>query len=397
MNAVDNLWSATLEEIKRGYRFDAEQEAFTCLICGASFTEGRIYNYDGELYAAEKGVRAHIEKEHGSVFQFLLGLDKKYTGLTELQKNLLGFFYQGLNDQEIVAATGTGSSSTIRNHRHTLRERAKQAKVFLAIMELVDEQLSSRERPTALARSAAGYEQKVLATYFREGVHGPLRSLPHHGRKKAIVLEQLAKRFEPGRHYAEPEVNALLSAVHPDYVTLRRELIDYGFLDRERDGSRYWVKPASSATAQHPQASSPAGRQPEHNRAGVVPVPHAEARPTSRRAKEGTRLDRKMIKYEYKQTPRPMGVVRILNTANGKALVVGSLNLNGTINRHRLQLEQGLHSNRELQQDWQKYGPERFTFEVLEKLKPSEDSEHDYRDEVKALEQKWREQLQELY
>jgi len=46
----------------------------------------------------------------------------------------------GLSDNETAKELGTGSTSTIRNHRFTLREKQKQAKVFLAIMELLGEQ-----------------------------------------------------------------------------------------------------------------------------------------------------------------------------------------------------------------------------------------------------------------
>ena len=44
--------------------------------------------------------------------------------------------------------------------------------------------------------------------------------------------------FEPGQAYAEKEVNKTLSAVHPDYASLRRYLVDDEFLHR-RDGF-YW-------------------------------------------------------------------------------------------------------------------------------------------------------------
>jgi hypothetical protein len=30
--------------------------------------------------------------------------------------------------------------------------------------------------------------------------------------------------------------------VYDDYVTVRRYLIEYGFLDRKDDGSQYWLK-----------------------------------------------------------------------------------------------------------------------------------------------------------
>ena len=39
-------------------------------------------------------------------------------------------------------------------------------------------------------------------------------------------------RFEPGRVYTEPEVNEVLLGVHPDFAYLRRELVNYHYLER---------------------------------------------------------------------------------------------------------------------------------------------------------------------
>jgi hypothetical protein len=49
------------------------------------------------------------------------------------------------------------------------------------------------------------------------------------------------KRFEAGRDYAEPEVNAIIDANHlfGDYALLRRELVDRGLLQRDKAGRRY--------------------------------------------------------------------------------------------------------------------------------------------------------------
>ncbi|MGI6603835.1 MAG: GIY-YIG nuclease family protein [bacterium] len=105
-------------------------------------------------------------------------------------------------------------------------------------------------------------------------------------------------------------------------------------------------------------------------------------------------MDRRMIKQEYKQTPRPKGVIAIRNLVNGKILVLSSPNLDGGINRHRFQLEQGMHPNRQLQKDWNEYGAESFSFEILEELKLKEDPSHDYREDLEALEAKWLEHLQ---
>lgn len=65
---------------------------------------------------------------------------------------------------------------------------------------------------------------------------------PAKQQDKRLVLAYLATKFEAERHYTEKEVNALLNAWHTfaDYALLRRYLFDYGWLDRERDGSRYW-------------------------------------------------------------------------------------------------------------------------------------------------------------
>ena len=59
----------------------------------------------------------------------------------------------------------------------------------------------------------------------------------------------LATRFQPGRDYAEKEVNAMLVEGHTfgDWALLRRILCDWEFLDRESDCSRYWVRSGAEA------------------------------------------------------------------------------------------------------------------------------------------------------
>ncbi len=59
-----------------------------------------------------------------------------------------------------------------------------------------------------------------------------LRSIPTRRRPRAAVLMHLLLRFERGREYAEREVNALLATAHEDVAALRRELVDYRWLER---------------------------------------------------------------------------------------------------------------------------------------------------------------------
>ena len=76
---------------------------------------------------------------------------------------------------------------------------------------------------------------RVLRTFVR---NGRLVSIPAARSKRLVLLDWLAQRFEPGRHYPEREVNAILREVHPDVAALRRYLVDEGFLERLR--GEYW-------------------------------------------------------------------------------------------------------------------------------------------------------------
>jgi len=84
--------------------------------------------------------------------------------------------------------------------------------------------------------------EEFVRAYFKEGVDGPLSSFPKKEKRKIAILEQLILRFDPKRKYSEKEVNGILNNAFHDHVTVRRNLIEYGFLDRCPDGSRYWVK-----------------------------------------------------------------------------------------------------------------------------------------------------------
>ncbi len=246
------FWSASLTEMKRGYRHDPAAAAFVCLICGERFEQGRIYPVDDLLLEAERATQTHIGREHSSMFEALLGLDKKYTGLTEHQKELLTCFYQNLSDREIAVRMENGNTSTVRNQRFSFREKAKQAKIVLAIAELLEERSPKAERfieiPAGVARTDERFaiteaeNEAILQAYFKAGPNGPLSGFPKKEKRKIAILRQLIRRFDPGRIYTEKEVNAVLKSAFDDYVTLRRYLIEYGFMDRHPDGSRYWVK-----------------------------------------------------------------------------------------------------------------------------------------------------------
>lgn len=80
------------------------------------------------------------------------------------------------------------------------------------------------------ARRDEAYRKKILSNFF---VYGRLTTIPAQRRKRRVCLEEIARAFEPGRPYAEAEVNDILLRYHEDYCTLRREMICEGIMTRE--------------------------------------------------------------------------------------------------------------------------------------------------------------------
>lgn len=76
---------------------------------------------------------------------------------------------------------------------------------------------------------------KVLRSYLSDG---RMTSMPRPGRKRQILLEHIVQTFEPGRRYAEVDVNLALRQFWPDVAALRRYLVEADLLDRA--GGEYW-------------------------------------------------------------------------------------------------------------------------------------------------------------
>ncbi|MBN2184917.1 MAG: GIY-YIG nuclease family protein [Candidatus Krumholzibacteriota bacterium] len=102
---------------------------------------------------------------------------------------------------------------------------------------------------------------------------------------------------------------------------------------------------------------------------------------------------RKEIKREYKERKGSAGVFQVKNTENGKVLLGSSLNLEGPLNAHQFMLTTGSHRNKELQKDWNEYGPDKFVFEVLEVVEVKDAPGFNLSDELTLLEQIWIERL----
>jgi len=67
---------------------------------------------------------------------------------------------------------------------------------------------------------------------------GRIDQMPARRSRRLVVLDHVSRAFEPGRRYAESDVDVVLRAFFDDYAALRRYLVDEGFLARE--GGVYW-------------------------------------------------------------------------------------------------------------------------------------------------------------
>ena len=73
---------------------------------------------------------------------------------------------------------------------------------------------------------------------------GRLTAYPSKRKMKLYALIYLAGKFEPEVTYTEKEINDILNQWHTfcDPATLRRELYTHRFLDRNQNGTEYFME-----------------------------------------------------------------------------------------------------------------------------------------------------------
>lgn len=255
---IDKLIKMTMDEIKNGYTYDDRLDKYICNICSKEFENGEVFKIDNRYFDAEKMIKIHIQKEHAEVLQFLMSFDKKFTGITENQKELLSMIYSGMMDSEIAKKMGV-AATTIRHQKFTFREKAKQAKLYLAIYELAfqgmerNKNLSNIKDDIVDVHNGArmvddryfttkSEEEQVLSSMFSSLTPLKLTIFPAKEKKKIVILKKIAEQFEKDKRYSEKEINSTLKKIYEDFATIRRYLIEYGFMERTNDCKYYWLK-----------------------------------------------------------------------------------------------------------------------------------------------------------
>lgn len=241
----------TINEMKSGYRYKKAEDSYVCTQCGKEFMCGEVYPFNERFFDYRLAVKHHVSSEHGNRFDYLVNMESKYVTFTENQKNILSCMNEGLSDSEIAKKLGV-TSSTIRHQKFMFREKAKQAKMYLAVYELALMEDKSMDRLIPIHDSAKmvddryittnGEEDKILKTHFVSMTPLKLGSFPAREKKKVVVLKKITELFQKGKEYEEAELNCILKEIFDDFPTLRRYLIEYGFMDRTKDCKKYWLK-----------------------------------------------------------------------------------------------------------------------------------------------------------
>lgn len=216
--------------------------------------------------------------------------------------------------------------------------------------------------------------RRVLEAFFERG---RLRQLPAQRKKRLVVLAALAADFEPGRDYAEAEVNAVITDRFADYCTVRRELVDERLLGRDGLPPRY-RRTGELDVLPLPRPATADGIA--GGKEGAMNREYQTGRPDLRRRKEWIEL--------YKLARKAAGVYGVRNRETGRLLLGSSVNLHGPLNRHRSELRHGSHRCAKLQADWNRLGEDAFSFEILDRV-PDALTGLERDGALAQLEQKW--------
>lgn len=142
------------------------------------------------------------------------------------------------------------NSSTVSHHLARLSKAglvSARAEGYYSIYRLeltaltdMAQRLLSQEMLPAVAADVdvEAYDRKVLNTYMSSD--GRLAAFPVQRKKEQAILRYIVRAFEPDQRYSEKRVNKILSQFSEDTARLRRNLVEFGFMERQGGGGEYW-------------------------------------------------------------------------------------------------------------------------------------------------------------
>ncbi|WP_407886362.1 DUF2087 domain-containing protein [Levilactobacillus sp. N40-8-2] len=357
-----NLGDLTLTEIEQGWH--ETDAAYICNTCDATFAKDQVFPEDDKFYPAATMIRHHLAAAHPNSVATLIQNDTKYNTLTAKQRDLLLAFVQGQKDAAIAEEMGI-AAATVRHQKFTFREKAKQAKLYLAIYEQVFNQPATADQLVTLPDqkgqeddrfniTTAEYDQ-LVTKYFTSTTPLKLARWPKHQKAILAVLKRISLTLPATQHLTEQALTAKLKPIYADYPLLRRYLIDYGFLSRTASGSDYWRNPNDKES----------------------------------------HMNHKEITQNYKAAPTFYGVIQIKNKQNGKTFIDVARNIHNLWGYYQTNLNGNFYHDTALQADWNDLGADAFTYSVLWKADVAEVD--NLRQALKDLKAKWLEKCQPAY
>ncbi|BAJ63632.1 metalloregulator ArsR/SmtB family transcription factor [Anaerolinea thermophila] len=186
-------------------------------------------------------MNAEIQNPSSSTVNELLAFFKALSDANRLR--ILGVLANQSMSVEQISTSLNLSPSTVSHHLAKLSEAglvtAKPESYYniyslnSATLEEMSQRLLRKENLVQLAEEIdlESFDRKVIRDYMTPT--GKLKTIPAQEKKLLAILRYLAQSFETGKSYSEREVNEILKKFHDDFASLRRYLIDYGFMQRE--------------------------------------------------------------------------------------------------------------------------------------------------------------------
>ncbi|WP_125707272.1 DUF2087 domain-containing protein [Lacticaseibacillus porcinae] len=218
----------TITELTQG--FHREQNMWQCNYCDVKV------RLDQQTQITE-----HLSAAHHSALTALLAAG----GLTDNQQQLMQAFAAGLSDKEIAKAQGV-TASTIRQQKYRFRQKAAQARLFLAqyqavFGEAVTDELLPVPKPAQIMAINTAQDEQVLAKNVDfSSEHPMLKHWPKQESARVCLCTRIVEDFAVDQQYTLSDTNAILDSWYPDHSLLARYLVDFGFMARTADGRQYW-------------------------------------------------------------------------------------------------------------------------------------------------------------
>jgi predicted transcriptional regulator len=161
----------------------------------------------------------------------------------ESRLKIVGLLANGERNVQDLAKLLKLREPTVSHHLAVLREaelvqmrtdgNTHWYRLDFEAMRAVSRTALSREKLATIASDldADDWERKVLSN-FMDGER--LKDIPVARKKRWAILKWLASRFDPEVEYSENQLNESLKRHHWDTATLRREMIGYRMLSRNK-------------------------------------------------------------------------------------------------------------------------------------------------------------------